>query len=400
MENNIPQITFAIASKNNFRYVRHAINYIRENCYRNDHIIHIGIDGEDDELENYYKDADGIVITKGVSGIAAIYNDIAKKATTEFVLIYHADMIAGKDMDLNLYKHWKRGIIVSATRIEPPLHPGDPAKIVEDFGMWPEEDVIDGFKKEAFNNFVYEMQYVNENKVTKGVFAPWLIHKEDYWVVGGHDESLNSHSEDRDLFNRFLLNGFDFIQPWNALVYHLTCRGGQFEHAKTTNDLKRKSNDWNGLARNNTREFMRKWGTSPKYNEYQYPIVSPKYNIGFVVHNCNLPLLELLEPLCDRIYVNERFEIGRAWDYVEMESSNTNYDLSKKIMFIGNQTPSEYDDIVIEFDAKNLNNNNIQFLLHLGDIIKESGDIGVMEWDIFRIEINNLSPLENGLIKI
>ena len=50
----IPQMTFAIASKNNFRYVKHAINYIRENCYRNDHIIHIGIDGEDDELENYY----------------------------------------------------------------------------------------------------------------------------------------------------------------------------------------------------------------------------------------------------------------------------------------------------------------------------------------------------------
>lgn len=400
MENNIPQITFAIASKNNFRYVKHAVNYIRENCYRNDHIIHIGIDGEDNELENYYKDVDGVIITKGVSGIAAIYNDIAKKATTDFVLIYHADMIAGKNMDLNLYKHWKRGIIVSATRIEPPLHPGDPAKIVEDFGMWPEEDVIDGFKKEAFNNFVYEMQYVNESKVTKGVFAPWLIHKEDYWAVGGHDESLNSHSEDRDLFNRFLLNGFDFIQPWNALVYHLTCRGGQFEHAKTTNDLKTKSNDWNGLARNNTREFMRKWGTSPKYNEYQYPIVSPKYNIAFVVHNCNLPLLELLEPLCDRIYVNDRFEIGRAWDYVEMESSNTNYDLSKRIMLLGNQTPSEYDDIVVEFDAKKLTNDNIQFLLHLGDIIKESGGIGNMEWDIFRIEINNLLPLESGLIKI
>lgn len=400
MENNIPQFTFAIASKNNFRYVKHAVQYIRENCYRNDHVIHIGIDGEDAELESYYKEVDGIVITKGVSGIAAIYNDIAKRATTEFVLIYHADMIAGKHMDLNLYKHWKRGIIVSATRIEPPLHPGDPAKIVEDFGMWPEEHVMDGFKKEKFNNFVYEMQYVNENKVTKGVFAPWLIHKEDYWVVGGHDESLNSHSEDRDLFNRFLLNGFDFIQPWNALVYHLTCRGGQFEHAKTTNDLKIKSNDWNGLARNNTREFMRKWGTSPKYNEYQYPIISPKYNIGFVVHNCNLPLLELLEPICDRIYVSDRFEIGRAWDYVEMESSNTNYDLSKRIMIIGNQTPSEYDDIVVEFDAKNLNNNNIQFLLHLGDIIKESGVVGNMIWDIFTLQINNLSSLESALVKI
>jgi len=400
MENNIPQITFAIASKNNFRYVKHAIKYIRENCYRNDHIIHIGIDGEDVELETYYKNDNGVIVTKGVSGIAAIYNDIAKKATTDFILIYHADMIAGKDVDLHLYKNWKRGLVVSATRIEPPLHPGDPSKIVEDFGMWPEEDVDDGFKKEQFNNFVYEMQYVNQNKITKGVFAPWLIYKDDYWAVGGHDESLNSHSEDRDLFNRFLLNGFDFIQPWNALVYHLTCRGGQFEHATKTEELTKRSDNWNKLARNNTREFLRKWGTSPKYDEYQYPIVSPKYNIGFVIHNCNLPILELLEPICDRVYVNERFEIGRAWDYVEMESEHTNYDLSKRIAYIETQTPSDYEDIIVEFDAKKLTNDNIQFLFHLGDIIKESGDVGVMEWDIFRIQIQNLTTLENGLIKI
>jgi hypothetical protein len=392
MESNIPQITFAIASKNNFRYVKHAVNYIRENCYRHDHIIHIGIDGKDVELENYYKNDNGIVITKGVSGIAAIYNDIVKKATTDFILIYHADMIAGKDMDLNLYKHWNKGMIVSATRIEPPLHPGDPAKIVENFGLWPEEDVEDGFQKEKFNQFIENN--LNTDKITKGVFAPWLIHKEDYWAVGGHDETLNSHSEDRDLFNRFLLNGFDFIQPWNALVYHLTCRGGQFEHATKTEELKKRSNNWNQLARNNTREFLRKWGTSPKYDEYQYPIVSPKYNIGLVVHNCNLPLLELLEPMCDRIYVDERFEIGRAWDYVEIESEHTNYDLSKRIAFIKNQTPSDYEDIIIEFDAKRLTNDNLQFLFHLPDIIKESGDIGIMEWDIFRIEIKNLLPLE------
>jgi hypothetical protein len=398
MENNIPQITFAIASKNNFRYVKHAVKYIRENCYRNDHIIHIGIDGEDVELETYYKNDNGVIVTKGVSGIAAIYNDIAKKATTDFILIYHADMIAGKNVDLNLYNHWKMGLVVSATRIEPPLHPGDPAKIVEDFGMWPEEDVEDGFKKEQFNQFVESN--LNNDKVTKGVFAPWLIHKEDYWAVGGHDETLNSHSEDRDLFNRFLLNGFDFIQPWNALVYHLTCRGGQFEHATKTEELTKRSNNWNKLARNNTREFLRKWGTSPKYDEYQYPIVSPKYNMGFVIHNCNLPILELLEPICDRIYVNERFEIGRAWDYVEMESEHTNYDLSKRIAYIGNQTPSDYEDIIVEFDAKKLTNDNIQFLFHLGDIIKESGDVGIMEWDIFRIQIQNLTTLENGLIKI
>jgi hypothetical protein len=50
--------------------------------------------------------------------------------------------------------------------------------------------------------------------------------------------------------------------------------------------------------------------------------------------------------------------------------------------------------MTIEFDAKRLTNDNLQFLFHVPDIIKESGDIGVMEWDIFRIEIKNLSPLE------
>ena len=51
----IPQMTFAIASKNNFRYVKHSVKYIRENCYRKDHIIQIGIDGEDTELEEWVK---------------------------------------------------------------------------------------------------------------------------------------------------------------------------------------------------------------------------------------------------------------------------------------------------------------------------------------------------------
>jgi hypothetical protein len=366
MENNIPQITFAIASKNNFRYVKHAVNYIRENCYRKDHIIHIGIDGEDVELENYYKNDNGIVITKGVSGIAAIYNDIAKKVTTDFILIYHADMIAGKDVDLHLYKQWKRGLVISATRIEPPLHPGDPAKIVENFGMWPEEDVSDGFKKEDFNQFVESN--LNNNKISKGVFAPWLIHKEDYWSVGGHDESFNSHSEDRDLFNRFLLNGFDFVQPWNSMVYHLTCRGGQFEHATKTEELMNRSNDWNTLANKNTKKFIKKWGTAPGYDEYQYPIVYPKYDIGFNVINQTEQITNIIEPYCDTI------------------SFNSNLELS--------------NDIIVEFDATKLTNDNIQFILQLPSILKDSGELGDMEWDIFKIHIKSLKEYQNDLIKV
>ena len=375
----IPQMTFAIASKNNFRYVKHAVKYIRENCYRKDHMIHIGIDGEDIELETYYKDDNSIVVTKGVSGIAAIYNDIAKKATTDFILIYHADMIAGKDMDLYLYKQWKQGTIVSATRIEPPLHPADPAKIVDNFGLWPEEDVTDGFKKVDFNRFVENN--LDNDKITKGVFAPWLISKDDYWVVNGHDEDLNSHSEDRDLFNRFLLNGFDFVQPWNAMVYHLTCRGGQFQHAISTENLKTKSESWNALAAENTKKFIRKWGTQPMYDEFQYPIVAPKYNIGLIIYNATTDLVIFLEPYFTTIYTNN---LGRVEGVSKLKDINDELT----------------NDIFVTVNAEKLTNENIGFLLQLPYILKQSGQIGNMKHDIFNLHIKSLTEYQNDLIKV
>ncbi len=266
MENNIPKFTFCITSKNNLRYLKHAVFYIKENSSR-EHDILVFIDADSDGTENWCKD-NNIKYIKNQSdklfGIGNAYNLLVKESQTDFNVIYHADMIMGKGFDVALYSKWKPKTVVSATRIEPPLHPSDPSKIVLDFGLWPELDIVDGFKLKEFNEFV------DKNKkdiVTNGIFAPWLIHKDDFNDVNGHDPIMKSHSEDRDLFNRFLLNGYDLIQSWEALVYHLTCRGGQFEHASKTKDLNFKSNDWNILAHNQTREFIRKWGTPPKYNE-------------------------------------------------------------------------------------------------------------------------------------
>lgn len=380
----IPQMTFAIASKNNFRYVKHAVKYIRENCYRKNHVIHIGIDGEDTELEQWVKEQiengdTNIMVSTGVSGIAAIYNNIANKLSTDFIVIYHADMIAGKDVDLYLYKQWKNGVIVSATRIEPPLHPADPAKIVDNFGLWPEEDVADGFKKQQFNQFVENN--LDNDKITKGVFAPWLINKEDYWAVGGHDETLNSHSEDRDLFNRFLLNGFDFIQPWNAMVYHLTCRGGQFEHAISTENLQTKSEDWNQLAVENTKKFIRKWGTQPLYDSLQYPIVMPKYDIGLVIYNAHLDLVTFLEPYFTTIYTNTIKPFDEITKLKSVEDELTN-------------------DIIIEVNAEQLTNENIEFLLKLPYVLKQNTQTGAFKMDIFNLYIKNYNQYQNELIKV
>jgi hypothetical protein len=400
MENNIPNFTFCITSKNNLRYLIHAIHYIKTNCFNKNHKILVFIDSDNDGTEKWCieNDIDHIKNpSQELYGIGKAYNLLVEKSTTDFVVIYHADMIAGKNLDVNLYKHWTPKSVISATRIEPPLHPSDPAKIVENFGLWPEENIQDGFERENFNSFVEENLITFKDKTTNGIFAPWLIHKDDFNEVGGHDLIMKSHSEDRDLFNRFLLNGYEIVQSWDALVYHLTCRGGQFEHAKSTQDLSTKSEEWNKLAHNQTNEFIRKWGTPPLYNEYQYPIVSPKYNVAYVVKNCPEQLVSILEPWCDRIYIENQDIVNI---YIDREQKNTSYELNQRVFSLTNNNPEWENDIVIEFDVNQLNQQNFQLLQQLPNIIKESGEIGTFELDVFKIVINHLEEYQDNLIKI
>ena len=400
MENKIPNFTFCITSKNNLRYLKHAVKHIKQNCFNANHEILIFIDADNDGTEEWCKENNLSYIKNPSSelyGIGKAYNLLVQESLTDFIIIYHADMIAGKNFDLNLYKHWSPKTVISATRIEPPLHPSDPAKIVENFGLWPETDVQDGFKEDKFNSFVENKLNQYKDKTTKGIFAPWLIHKDDFNTVGGHDLIMKSHSEDRDLFNRFLLNGYNIIQSWDSLVYHLTCRGGQFEHAKSTQDLATKSEDWNKLAQNQTKEFIRKWGTPPLYDEYQYPIITSKYNIAFIVKNCNGQLLEVLEPWCDRIYIENQDIVDI---YIDREQENTSFDLTKRVFTLTNNNPEWENDIVIEFDANQLNQQNFQLLNQMPSIIKDSGEVGEFAIDIFKVTISHIEEYQNNLIKI
>jgi glycosyltransferase involved in cell wall biosynthesis len=169
-------------------------------------------------------------------GIGYAYDIMFKEAKFDLVVAFHADMILGIDADLYLMNHYKPQSVVCSTRIEPPLHPPGPEKIVQDFGLWPEE-----IKWDDFNQFVVKTSKENETKTTKSSFAPWLINRNDHL---GHDPIFLSVFEDADLFRRFKLAGYETIQVWSSLVYHLTCRGGQFEHANETKDFQVKSEAW------------------------------------------------------------------------------------------------------------------------------------------------------------
>jgi len=314
-------------------------------------------------------------------------------------MIYHADMYACPNMDVEVLKHLERGKVVSATRIEPPLHPPGPEKILIDYGIEPEE-----FQEEELLNWLkIEGSSVADIDTTEGIFAPWAIYKDDFLAIGGHDPLYAPQSkEDSDIFNRFQLAGYETIQTWNGFVYHMTCRGSRFKDGALRNPAGqvfmkgRESSEWLAQNLRSTRNFIRKWGHMVKHDEYLKPIVPPKYNIGFVVDNCDMNMLRELEPWCSDIYGDwvghKGFGVNK---YIEEEQLNTQFNLKKKVH---SQHLNPTNDIVVRFDAQKLTSQNFQILVNLSEILKDSGELGTMQLEIFHLDIKSLKTYEKELI--
>ena len=90
---------------------------------------------------------------------------------------------------------------------------------------------------------------------------------------------------------RMYLDGFEFIQPWNSLVYHLTGRGaGSFDGDKERHE------QWKKDMNASTLEFIRKWGQNVNHTPLMKPIVYPVYKKSVIINNSNPQLEEDLEP--------------------------------------------------------------------------------------------------------
>ena len=391
------KITFCIPSKNNRRYLEACIPSIRKNAYRDDHDIIVFVDADNDGTVEWLKSVEVkynlkyiVNETGDLFGIGKAYDKCIETSTTDIFMIFHADMMLGKHADLEAFKYLDKKKVVCATRIEPPLHPENGEKIIKNFGMWPEKDVEEGWLEDDFDKYVEEAKVEYKDKITNGCFAPWMMYKDEFLGIGGHDPRFASAREDSDVFNRLVLSGFELIQSWQSFVYHLTARGGQFQHGKLTKDHNQKSEEWQKLMNNSTREFFRKWGSVVNHDALMMPIILPKYDIGFVVENCNLHLLNTLEPWCSNIYVDCDFG-----EYIMNEQLNTADNLSKKIHTIDSD---KNNDVVIKFDGGKLTNESFQFITQLPLVLKDSGEIGNMKYDIFEFEIKSLKTYEKELV--
>ena len=126
------------------------------------------------------------------------------------------------------------------------------------------------------------------------------------------------------------------------------------------------------------------------------PIVAPKYDIGFKAMNCNMELLRALEPWCSKIYLDTGSDY--LHEYKKEEQPNSDFDIDEKIKLYGNADLTKYHDIVVEFDCRELTNEKFQILTNLSEMLKDSGEIGEMEYDIFKFKIKSLDTYEKDYV--
>jgi hypothetical protein len=403
------KISIIQPSRNNLKYLKWSYNAIRRN--QGEHTVEICVadDFSDKDgtwnwcLEMMEKDPLFKAIrNEGPTrlGHTILYDQLVNEvASFDVCMIYHADMYLCPGALDAIEKHIGLKKIVSLTRIEPPLHPPGPEKILLDCGIEPEQFDED----KLLHHLEMEYDVLHEGKTTEGIFAPWAFMKSDFQEIGGHDPLYAPQSkEDSDIFNRFQLNGVQFIQTWEGFVYHMTCRGSRFNPTLTTPG--QNSSEWEAQNMRSTRNFIRKWSHFVKHDEFMKPMIPSKYNIAFVVKNCNQLMLSYIEPWGDRTYIEDDMNV-LIDSYIEMEQSNTSFDLRKRVFHIGYNDPYGENDIVVEFDTNQLTRddyNNIQSLseiLDASDLLTEFHEPGEeFQLGNLKITIYSVQHYEKDLI--
>ena len=72
--------------------------------------------------------------------------------------------------------------------------------------------------------------------------------------------------------------------------------------------------------------------------------------------------------------------------------------MDERVKMYGVSKVSDLHDVCVEFDCRKLTSDNFQIIVNLSEIIQESGELGVMEYDIFKFYINSLETYEKNLV--
>ena len=389
------KISLIQPGRNNLKYLKWSYDSIRKN--QGDHEVEICVadDASSDGTWDWCQEMmEKDPLFKAIRnegperlGHTILYDTLTNEvATNDIAMIYHADMYLCPGALDAIEREISEKVIVSLTRIEPPMHPDGPEKVLLACGEEPED-----MKEEVVLNWIEKNK--DSSKITEGIFAPWAFYRKDFQEIGGHDPLYAPQSkEDSDIFNRFLLNGVKFKQVWDGFVYHMTCRGSRRNTNDKATNIYEDSPEWLAQNMRSTRNFIRKWGHFVMHDNLMKPIVPNKYNVGFIIKNCNSDLLHALEPWCDNIYVDIPYD-----DYIKNEQPNTLINLSTRILPYDNE---KNNNILINIDGKKLDNNDMVNIQRLSRIFDDSGQIGEFNLGNLFINIVEFKTYTETLIKL
>jgi glycosyltransferase involved in cell wall biosynthesis len=389
----IENITVIVPSYNTLNHLQNTYASIRK-FYPNVKLIIVddaSTDGTSEWLHILQDSNLTTVVSSERKGHTYWYDEGMRMSETDICAILHSDMMIGPLYFENQLKHLKPQTVVCATRVEPPIHPEGLEKIVKNFGM----DYFD-FDADSFYSFCMTIQESDRDKKTKGIFAPWLLFKDDHLRIGGHDQNFAPYGyEDSDIFNRWILAGYNMVQSRDALVYHLTCRGHRWNKGVGIENA-----DYKETMERGRKYFLRKWGQWIQNDEHMFPIIYPKYQTRLVIHNLHdYNLLNYIEPLFSNVLCDNK---QMRDTYVENEQKSTKLELSTRIItFIEEPNLAEYDVTVI-VDNNTFTVTDAQTIYQLSAILFEMENIpnvsGMYELGNIKVYINKLENITQSLV--
>ena len=281
------KITTTISTNNNLEYLKLAIKSVRQNCYYKDTPLIVHAENCDDGTDEWLNDnTDKYSIEYYIDhnnhpkGIGGGMNFCVDKVKTEFVNIIHSDMWCAPNQDselLKLYDDTDKRLIASAFRIQPRIFPNDPDyrpgtvfHPMEEFGAFCYE-----FDSDYFDRWAVEFSKENDIRVRKAGGAGFFCRVEDYKWIGGNDPLFAPASwEDKDLFVRMQLEGFEFLMTTKSILWHFSARGSHFRD-EAKDDLTKKSMRQQKSERDNIQKWIKKWGRLPEEDKETF--VKPIY---------------------------------------------------------------------------------------------------------------------------
>jgi GT2 family glycosyltransferase len=377
------KISFIISNYNAKKYTEFVYNSIRKNLGYIHEIVLLDDGSEDGTWElmgELVKKDHNIKIHRNEQnvGIAYSYNKMVELASNEIVCMLHSDMYVPPKFDEIMLKHMEEYDFITPLRVEPDVgYDTSIDKVLIDFGTKSEE-----FKETEFLRWHEKNIEENKDRVEQRMFFPWMTTKTLYNKVGGNDLLFLKYMvDDDDFYLRIKMSGAKYCQVFETAVYHMPSKSVRM---REDNPI-----DTNPQHFKSMRNFIRKWGTMNAlvWNpESRDMIIPKKYDIGFIAKNCHLESLRFLEPWCSTIYVEDRKLI---MDYISEEQDKTILDLNGRVK--GENKIS--NDIIVEFDVELMNQDRLAFLQRLTDIINDSGVVGEMQYDIFKLSINKLENI-------